>query len=147
MYKNRNIIRAVILAGFLIFGFLLFKSTKTGSPGPDRSGIVALQEQSNVDNNVTVRVQPINISNGIDFEIELDTHSVELNYDLVAISKLSDNKGREYFPVSWEGYPLGGHHRKGILKFTQPENDIVSIRLDLNKVAGVDRVFQWDLNK
>ncbi len=52
-----------------------------------------------------------------DFKVALDTHSGELNDDLVKTAALLDDKGGRHVPVKWEGAGPGGHHRDGTLKF------------------------------
>jgi hypothetical protein len=96
---------------------------------------------------VTVAVKPIEIAEGAaswTFEVVLDTHSVELDDDLAAQSVLIDGQGNEYRPISWEGDPPGGHHRKGVLKFTTLSQADM-IQLKIRGIGGVvERIFRWD---
>lgn len=107
-----------------------------------------LEEKIDEQGAVTVKVQPKEVSPSAtpwEFEITLDTHSVELDDDLVAQSVLVDTQGNEYRPVSWEGDPPGGHHRKGILKFPSlPQADV--IQLKIHGIGGVEqRTYEWQL--
>lgn len=73
------------------------------------------------DGAVTYTITPKSLSDTNetwDFEIALDTHSEELNQDLVALIQLVDDQGIEYQALEWEGAAPGGHHREGILKFS-----------------------------
>ena len=101
---------------------------------------------------VTVQVTPLNLSPGpgtLDFRIVLDTHSVALDYDLVRITTLVDDKGNEYRPVSWEG-GNGGHHVEGLLKFADREKILISqatfLEMSIAGIADVpSRIFRWVL--
>ena len=78
-----------------------------------------------------------------DFQVVLETHTKALNDDLVKSSVLIAD-GKQYLPLSWEGAPPGGHHRKGLLRFKaiapQPRSMELQIRL-----AGDSspRNFKW----
>jgi len=99
--------------------------------------------------NVTVKATPVELSNQSPewkFDITFDTHSVELDQDLVQIAALVDNQGTRYNPVRWEG-PTGGHHREGVLVFNRISPTPRSITLAMNGVGGVARDFAWQLTK
>lgn len=76
------------------------------------------------------------------FDVTFDTHSGDLNQDLVKIAALKDNKGNVYRAVSWEGDPPGGHHRGGTLSFQpinpKPQKIILQIE---------ERNFSWELGR
>ena len=78
-----------------------------------------------------------------DFEVVLETHTKDLNDDLVKSSTLIAD-GRQYLPLSWEGAPPGGHHRKGLLRFKaiapQPRSMELQIRLTGDTSP---RSFKW----
>lgn len=107
-----------------------------------------LEKQINSDGQVTVSIIPRkSLSAGIlEFEITLDTHSVELDEDLTKVAVLiADNK--EYRPISWEGEPPGGHHRKGILIFAPISPQPKSINLKIRQIGGIkERNFIWTLH-
>lgn len=67
---------------------------------------------------VTVEVQPRQLdANGAVFKIILDTHSADLDQDLVGQASLV--VGDTAWPAaSWAGDEAGGHHREGELRFT-----------------------------
>ncbi|MCL5435422.1 MAG: hypothetical protein M1405_03470 [Patescibacteria group bacterium] len=77
------------------------------------------------------------------FEVAINNHQVDLNYDLAKIAVLTDDKGNKYLPVSWSGKE-GGHHSAGILVFSRLSKDARSVKLTIISIAGVDRVFAWD---
>ena len=101
-------------------------------------------------NGVTVDVKPMQFAAGkpARFEVSMNTHSVDLGVDLIAVSTLTDDQGKEYRPVSWDGPGPGGHHRSGVLEFPVLEGTPRSVTLVIRDIAKVpERVFQWDLEK
>lgn len=98
---------------------------------------------------VTVEVRPIDLSPNSQvwkFEVTLNTHSVELDDDLVAQSVLVDDLGKVYRPLSWEGDPPGGHHREGVLTF-QPITPLpFRLELHIRNVGTINnRIFTWQM--
>jgi hypothetical protein len=109
---------------------------------------IAYDLESNHGNGVNINVIPLQLVTGkpIIFEIRMSTHSVELNYDLTAISILRDNKELEYQAIKWTGSPPKGHHRKGKLEFQPLKGKPDSVSLIIKGVANVpDRIFKWEL--
>jgi hypothetical protein len=107
---------------------------------------IAFDAQTNNENAVRVDVKPVALVAGKPalFEIRLNTHSVNLNYDMVEISSLQDGEGKIYKAVEWKGSPLGGHHRRGTLEFPKLEGTPQSVKLVIRGVAGVpERSFEW----
>jgi hypothetical protein len=107
---------------------------------------VAFDLQTTDANSVRVDVKPVALVAGKPavFEIRLNTHSVNLNYDMVEISSLQDGGGKIYKAVEWMGSPLGGHHRRGTLEFPKLEGAPQSVKLVIRGVAGVpERSFEW----
>lgn len=97
-------------------------------------------------NGVRVTVKPTALvsDKAVKFDIRLNTHSVELDQDLIAVSELRDDKGRTYRPDQWKGSPPGGHHRKGTLIFPVLKESAKSVTLIIRDVADVpERVFMW----
>lgn len=101
---------------------------------------------------VKVEVTPLNLSSAgadtLDFRVVLDTHSLELKYDLAKIALLRDDRGNAYRPSSWQG-PAGGHHVAGVLRFGQGREIMKArpayLELQIEGVAGVPRrSFRWD---
>ncbi len=91
---------------------------------------------------VEVVPQPLAADQPLVLEVYFNTHSVDLDFDVEAIATLEDGAGNSYKPVSWEGSPPGGHHRSGRLSFP-PVAAFRYLKLTLEGVGGVDRVFEW----
>lgn len=107
--------------------------------------------QTNNEGNVEIVITPKNLSSTAsswDFEVEINTHSVELGYDMASISALYDEIGNEYRPISWEGAEPGGHHRSGVLRFNPISPRPKSITLMLRTIGGIaGRRFFWPLEE
>ena len=110
----------------------------------------AYESKSNRKNSVRVDVKPVQIApdRSVKFEVHMSTHSVELDQDIVALSTLKDNNGREYRPVGWNGSPPGGHHRQGVLEFPALEGGPKAVTLVIRDIANVpERIFAWDVER
>jgi len=110
----------------------------------------AYETKSNKQNRVRVDVRPVQLLPGkpAKFEIRMNTHSGDLSRDLVAACTLKDDSGREYRPTSWDGSPPGGHHRSGVLEFSELGEGAESITLVIREVANVpERVFNWSIER
>jgi hypothetical protein len=108
----------------------------------------AFQVVSNDENAVRVDVKPIQLAAGKPavFEIRLNTHSVNLAYDIAQISSIEDGQGKVYKATAWKGSAPGGHHRRGTLEFPKLEGNPQTIKLIIHGIAEVPtRVFEWKL--
>ena len=98
---------------------------------------------------VTVAVTPQNLAANAkswDFKVVFDTHSGELNDDLVKTVTLRDDKGALHAPVKWEGAGPGGHHREGTLKFNTVIPAPAAIELRIMRAGeAAPRSFRWQL--
>ncbi|MFZ3011437.1 MAG: hypothetical protein WA060_00325 [Minisyncoccia bacterium] len=98
--------------------------------------------------NVTVVITPIDLSlNSKEwkFDVVMDTHSVELDQDMIKIAIIVDDQGKEYKPIRWEGAEAGGHHREGVLIFSQITPTPKSVELKISSIGDVVRSFIWQL--
>lgn len=112
------------------------------------AGAPALAAVSNEAAGVRVVVKPIAIGAGSpwEFEVTMDTHTKPLDSDLTKTAVLVDDGGRQYVPLSWQGDKPGGHHRKGVLRFPAPTEQIKSFELRIQDLGGESkRVFQWTM--
>ncbi len=123
-------------------------TSNTNSPSSSTTAANASLIQTNDEASVTVEVTPLNLTDQsastLDFKIALNTHSVDLNYDLTTIATLSSDTGEKVQPTKWDGPAGGGHHREGTLSFPQLKNRVQSLTLVLRGIAGVpEREFVW----
>jgi hypothetical protein len=108
----------------------------------------AFQAKTNDENAVWVEVKPVQLAPGQPavFEVRLNTHSVDLSYDMVKVSSLQDSQGKVYQATAWKGSSPGGHHRKGTLEFPQLQGNPQTVKLVIQGIADVPkRVFEWKL--
>ena len=105
--------------------------------------------QKNSQGGVTVDVVPADLSVGAkswDFKVVLDTHSQELNDDLVKTAVLIDPSSNSYVPVAWEGAGPGAHHREGVLRFKPIVPRPASVELRIQRAGEkTPRSFRWAL--
>jgi hypothetical protein len=81
-----------------------------------------------------------------EFAVTMDTHTKPLDDDLTKTAVLVDDGGRKYNPLSWQGDKPGGHHRKGVLRFPAPSEQVKSFELQIQGSGGENkRVFQWTM--
>jgi hypothetical protein len=106
-----------------------------------------LPAQTTSASGVTVKATPQSLSDkSWDFEIAFDTHSQELNDDLMKAAVLVAAGGATSAPVSWQGDPPGGHHRKGILRFKPLAAQPPSVELQIKREGETEpRSFRWQL--
>lgn len=101
---------------------------------------------------VSVEITPLNLNNAwesIDFQVAMNTHSVDLSMDLAALATLTTDTGHTVQATLWEA-PSGGHHVSGTLSFpVSAEAGSVldgakKITLTLVNVDAAERVFVWE---
>ena len=143
-----------VLALAFIGGFLIFYNPKpVSSPNENNSEAINTEQkwESKIDEqaSVTVTVTPSDLSlksNEWKFDVVMNTHSVELDQDIVEATILVDNPGEEYKPLRWEGAGPGGHHREGTLVFAPIKPYPQHLNLFIKDISGVKRSFAWILN-
>jgi len=99
---------------------------------------------------VTVEITPPADPSGdrLDFEVSMNTHSVELNMNLAELATLSTDRGMNAPALVWDGQQ-GGHHVSGTLSFPASVDGIslldgaTKITLTLVSVDAPERVFAW----
>ena len=147
-----KIITISILTLAFIGGFLIFYNPKSVSiPAQNNSEIsnTAQKWETKIDDqaNVTVTVTPtffLAESREWKFNVVMDTHSVDLDQDMTKVSILTNEQGKEYKALSWEG-PIGSHHREGVLVFSKITPTPKYIELKISNIGGVVRSFKWQL--
>lgn len=139
--------RRCLLAGWIVSAGLVLATAPLmlmAQTGPE----VAVT-QSSGEQGVTVKVTPKSIGSADsrwEFTIVLDTHSADLNDDLVQSATLTTDDGRTLKPLSWVGAAPGGHHRDGVLAFDVPAPRPSSVELRIVRSGVSDpRIFRWQL--
>lgn len=90
---------------------------------------------------VDIEVKPLSASK---YEVILNTHSVNLDFDIRSIVKLSDNNGNEYTAVSWSG-DRGGHHLNGVIQFSTIDPNAKNVKLEISEIENEVLNFEWEL--
>ena len=143
----RKLYFIVVLAGIAIFIFMRGgnQSNERLTPALQSSVIPVsiLETQINSEGAVTIKITPkLSFENA--FEVALDTHSEELDADLIQAVIFRDENGKEYSPMRWEGDSPGGHHRGGTLIFDSAVPISGTIQLIVLKIGGIaERKFLW----
>ncbi len=140
--RNLTLVASVIVVAVL--GWTI--AMNLNSENSTDEAITLLPKASKA-NGLTVEVIPLPFAFGKDvgFQIKLDTHSGDLDFDLTAVSSLEDSNGILYRPKEWAGSPSGGHHREGILTFPPVLGKPTTLKLVSKGLYDVDRIFEWDL--
>lgn len=98
-------------------------------------------------------ISPLNLASPtdtLDFDVSMNTHSVDLSWDLAAQSVLATDAGLEVQGQSW---PSGsGHHYEGTLTFPAKTADgkllldgAKKLTLTIKDAGVAERIFEWDL--
>ena len=102
---------------------------------------------------VTVNVTPLNLQNPSDqleFDVALETHSIDLSMDLATLTTLTTDKGITIQATLWDA-PRGGHHVVGKLIFpaTKEGTPLLEgankLTLTISNVDAPSRIFEWEL--
>src|SRR3989344_4005855 len=152
----KNTIITILSIVAFVGGFLaLFLSGPVEKKTPVTNQAI---QQTNIEKNlesktdeqasVTVIVTPSDIppqSKEWKFDIVMNTHSVELDQDMIKSAVLIDDQGKEYKPLRWEGSEAGGHHREGILVFSTIQSMSQSVEIKIKDIGGIpERSFKWN---
>jgi len=104
---------------------------------------------------VVVEVTPLNLidpGETIEFEIGMNTHSIDLSMDLAALATLTTDTGKTVQASLWDA-PGGGHHVSGKLIFPaladgQPVLEgAKELTLAIKDLDAPERIFSWVLSQ
>jgi hypothetical protein len=119
-------------------------------PNVDATGeLVRLDQQGAV----VFEVTPLNLgtpSDTLEFDVAMNTHSVDLGMDLAALSTLTTDAGITIQASKWDAV-AGGHHVEGTLMFPSAQDGksildgVSKLTLTIVNVDAASRVFEWDL--
>ena len=104
---------------------------------------------------VEFTVTPLNLTTPgatLDFDVSMNTHSVDVSWDLAAQSRLKTDTGLEVKGLSW---PVGGgHHYEGQLTFPAKIADgqallegAKTLTLIIRNTDVAERMFVWELSR
>lgn len=142
MASNRLLLLVILGLGFVLSACI---------GGNDDDPIPGAVTWENDEGAVTVKVTWGGLAAGPEFEVALDTHSVELDgYDLTDLAVLRAENGTELTALAWDA-PKGGHHRSGKLAFPASiggmptfSDKTSTFQLVIRDIDGVkERAFTW----
>ena len=102
---------------------------------------------------VIFEVTPLNLgtpADTLEFDVSMNTHSVDLSMDLAQLATLSTDAGLTVQASKWDAAP-GGHHVSGKLLFPsmQDTKSILEgaskLTLTIINVDATSRIFEWEL--
>ena len=102
---------------------------------------------------IVIEITPLNLDASTDileFNVVMNTHSMDLNMDLATLSTLTTDTGIVLPAMTWDA-PRGGHHVEGNLIFPSRKdgNSILEgasrLTLAIVNVDAPSRVFEWEL--
>jgi hypothetical protein len=133
-----------MLKRFLTGFALVVMATGVISTGQAAEAVLAPQTSDAREIKVTAILQIVpNETKTWEVEVVLETHTKSLGDDLAKSSVLIAD-GKQYQPLSWEGAPPGGHHRKGKLHFRAIAPQPASVELQIRLAADPSpRSFKW----
>jgi hypothetical protein len=145
-----------MIALSLIFSLTLTACGATPDPASEGNtspgGWTEQTTQTDDQGAVTVEITPLNLANAgetLDFQVVLDTHSVDLSMDLAALATLTTDTGKTSQALKWDA-PLGGHHVEGTLSFPAAMDGSTllegasQITLTIKDLDAPQRVFVWE---
>jgi len=102
---------------------------------------------------VIFEVTPLNLgtpADRLEFDVSMNTHSVDLSMDLAQLATLSTDAGVTLQASKWDATP-GGHHVSGKLLFPSMQNTksilegASKLTLTIINVDATSRIFEWEL--
>ena len=122
---------------------------------PERAAAAAGAGETLVDEQgaVAVAVTPRGLdpsATALDFEVAMNTHSVDLSMNLAELATLSTDTGAQIVASTWDA-PQGGHHVSGVLSFPTTAggssllDGATTLTLTLINVNAPERSFTWRL--
>jgi hypothetical protein len=115
----------------------------------------AFEEQSDSQGAVEVTVRPLfdgATGSTLEFAVTMNTHSVDLSFDLAQLAVLTTDTGITLQAFKWDG-PSGGHHVSGTLSFPAQADGkpvLEGAKQIVLAIKGVDapaRTFSWNLQQ
>jgi len=102
---------------------------------------------------VIFEVTPLNLgtpADTLEFDVSMNTHSVDLSMDLAQLATLSTDAGFTVQASKWDAAP-GGHHVSGKLLFPSMQDTkyilegASKLTLTIINVDATSRIFEWKL--
>jgi len=158
MKENATTVALALIGSITIIAVWLIYSSRNASQQSQANPLKTYQTTSSSyetkersEENVTISVTPQTLTENAEpsFYIEFETHSVELDFDVSAITTLVDDRENSFGQATWEGSPPGGHHRKGTLSFANNlSKSTKNVTLTFKDISNVPaRIFTWKVKQ
>lgn len=124
------------------------ESLPNSLPSPWVEDVTRIDKQGSVEIKI-VPLNPNNPEHTLDFNVRLNTHSVDLSMDLAILAIIETDAGLTVQATTWDA-PRGGHHVTGILSFpgsvegTPLLEGVTKMTLTITDVDAPERVFVWE---
>ncbi len=146
-------ITGVIIVTLIYVGSVMRNQEKSGNDlqVEEQTNLMQGNWETQTDNQspVVIKITPVELGKDAEvwrFRIVFDTHSGDLDDDLLSMVSLIGDDGSVYKPTAWEGSEPGGHHREGVLVFKAIQPAPVFIELKVTNVGGIlERLFKWKI--
>ncbi|GBD07842.1 hypothetical protein HRbin22_00068 [Candidatus Thermoflexus japonica] len=149
--------RFLPLVGGLVLTLMACQAARGSAPGdnPTRGGADPMRVHES--GGVRITIIPLNqraSGDTLDFEVMLDTHTGDLDFDLAALAVLRTDQGQEVKALAWDG-GRGGHHLRGRLSFPARDSaglpliheGVRLLELILQDIGGSpEHRFQWEVS-
>ncbi|MEO7841146.1 MAG: hypothetical protein ABIU06_17530 [Anaerolineales bacterium] len=124
-------------------------SVSTESSSPSNDSATRTDQQGAI----IFEITPLNLdapTDTLEFDVVMDTHSIDLSMDLATLSTLTTDTGVSVDATLWDA-PLGGHHVEGKLIFPSMKDNkpilegATKLTLTIVNVDAPTRIFEWEL--
>ena len=150
--------KQMLLPAFLTLSLVLSACSATSNPLPPSTaaqGDPQPDSATRIDEQgaIIIEITPLNLDTPTDtfeFDVVMDTHSIDLSMDLATLSTLPTDTGVSVVSTLWEA-PLGGHHVEGKLIFPAMQDGksilegATKLTITILNVDAPSRVFEWEL--
>lgn len=132
-FDMKEVRRAVLYSALVIMPVAFFNMQTVAFSG-------AMSTLTDDRNSVSVDATPSIAGNDLKFAIGINTHSVQLNFNLKDTAYLEAN-GKVYRPYFSDG-PTNQHHNSNVILFNGVDTS-KGFKLTIKNVAGIDRMLEW----
>ncbi len=148
--------KRILLPALLILSLVLAACSAASTPPPStESASLSNDSAMRTDQQgaIIFEITPLNLdapTDALEFDVVMDTHSIDLSMDLATLSTLTTDTGVSVAAILWDA-PLGGHHVEGKLIFpaTKDSKSILEgatkLTLTIVNLDAPTRIFEWEL--
>lgn len=143
----------VLILSIILLGIAVQSTAQRPAAQPQAQGPFEASSQTDMQGAVAVEVTPLNFAASaetLDFDVKMNTHSVDLDMDFAALSTLTTSSGLAVKAIAWDG-GRGGHHVSGKLSFpaivdgARLISQSKSLVLTIRDVDAPERTFKWEI--